>query len=335
MNVRKLLPAVVFTAGLLSGFAGAAQSPELLLREFASGQIKKGVRSIGMGGDGATWGNYSLVWRDSSTALVDAGVTTYTNNNVFSFTAVGFTTPALWHGLTIYAIALSQTTSDITILPPAFPMHGNGSNQALFVKAAMPLGKGFSVGVLMSYEHSQFNGLADAYYYTDAIKYETHWLPSGGVGVSWQPVDRVLVGVRGLFNIDRELRTLGGQPTEYGLNSAQEYRAGISVGLWKGALADAGGNFRHRYNEISRSKRDDLQPNLGFEQTLFKKHLSLRCGLDETSWTGGFTLRSKILVFDAAYVKDMAQARLKGYFGPASNSVITTLTFNYGRYKRG
>ena len=51
------------------------QNPEFSLREFASGQIKKGVRSIGMGGDGATWGNYSLVWRDSSTALLDAGVT--------------------------------------------------------------------------------------------------------------------------------------------------------------------------------------------------------------------------------------------------------------------
>ena len=39
----------------------SAQSPELSLREFASGQVKKGVRSIGFGGDGATWGNYSLV----------------------------------------------------------------------------------------------------------------------------------------------------------------------------------------------------------------------------------------------------------------------------------
>jgi len=46
-----------------------SQNPEFSLREFASGQIKKGVRSIGMGGDGATWGNYSLVWRDSGTAL--------------------------------------------------------------------------------------------------------------------------------------------------------------------------------------------------------------------------------------------------------------------------
>src|SRR5215469_13389618 len=45
-------------------------SPELAMRDFSSGQIKKGVRSIGFGGDGATWGNYGLVWRDAGTALV-------------------------------------------------------------------------------------------------------------------------------------------------------------------------------------------------------------------------------------------------------------------------
>src|SRR5579859_6695222 len=85
-----------------------AQSPEISLREFASGQIKKGVRSIGMGGNGATWGNYSLTWRDSSTALLNAGVSSYTNNNHFSFTAIGVTSPTLRSGWVIYAIALSQ-----------------------------------------------------------------------------------------------------------------------------------------------------------------------------------------------------------------------------------
>ena len=48
------------------------------MRDFSSGQIKKGVRSIGFGGDGATWGNYGLVWRDAGTALVDYGDTSYT-----------------------------------------------------------------------------------------------------------------------------------------------------------------------------------------------------------------------------------------------------------------
>src|ERR1700747_2329029 len=84
------------------------QNPELSLREFASGQIKKGVRSIGLGGDGATWGNYSMVWRDSSTALLDIGSTQYTNNNTFGFTAVGLTLPPLKHRITFFVIAISQ-----------------------------------------------------------------------------------------------------------------------------------------------------------------------------------------------------------------------------------
>jgi hypothetical protein len=32
----------------------AQAAPELAMRDFASGQVKKGVRSIGFGGDGAT-----------------------------------------------------------------------------------------------------------------------------------------------------------------------------------------------------------------------------------------------------------------------------------------
>src|SRR5579864_3807960 len=121
-----------------------AQSPEISLREFASGQVKKGVRSIGFGGDGATWGNYALVYRDTGTALLDYGSTSFTNGNVFTFTAVGFTTPQLWHGLAVYAIALSQHATEIDAKLTA-PLgadssltRGSGSNQALFVKAAMP-----------------------------------------------------------------------------------------------------------------------------------------------------------------------------------------------------
>ena len=55
-----------------------AQSPELAMRDFSSGQIKKGVRSIGFGGDGATWGNYGLVWQDANTAVLDYGDTRFT-----------------------------------------------------------------------------------------------------------------------------------------------------------------------------------------------------------------------------------------------------------------
>src|SRR5215469_7368402 len=88
-------------------------SPELAMRDFSSGQIKKGVRSIGLGGDGATWGSYGLVWRDAGTALVDYGHTSYTNGNDFQFAAIGATTPALWHDLAIYLIGMTQSTNNI------------------------------------------------------------------------------------------------------------------------------------------------------------------------------------------------------------------------------
>src|SRR6266853_2524393 len=88
-------------------------SPELAMRDFSSGQIKKGVRSIGFGGDGATWGNYGLVWKDAGSALVDYGDTRFTDGNEFRFAAVGATSPALWNGLAIYLIAMSQDSNDV------------------------------------------------------------------------------------------------------------------------------------------------------------------------------------------------------------------------------
>ncbi|HEX4460329.1 MAG TPA: hypothetical protein VIA18_20265, partial [Polyangia bacterium] len=98
---------------MMSARVAAAQSPELSMREFASGQIKKGVRTIGFGGDGATWGNYGLVYRAHDTAVLDAGATGYTNGNIFQFTAVGLTTPDLWRGLAIYVLGLAQTANNI------------------------------------------------------------------------------------------------------------------------------------------------------------------------------------------------------------------------------
>src|SRR5262245_54891960 len=90
-----------------------AQSPELTMRDFSSGQIKKGSRSIGFGGDGATWGNYSLVWNDANTTLLDYADTHFTNGNDFHFEAVGATTPPLWHQLAIYVIAMTQETNNV------------------------------------------------------------------------------------------------------------------------------------------------------------------------------------------------------------------------------
>ena len=315
------------------------QNPEFSLREFASGQIKKGVRSIGMGGDGATWGNYSLVWKDSSTALLDAGSTQYTNNNKFSFTAAGVTLPSFKNGLTIYAIALSQYASNIatTLKYPgsggmADAVHGDGNNQSIFVKAAMPFGAGFSVGVLVSYERAQFDAVSD-HKVGQYVRYQTGWVPSGGFGLTWQPSRRVLIGFRALFNNDTEKR-IDNTGTSSGLNNTQEYRLGMSVGLWQGALADVGGNVRHKSNQINHAQNTVTEPNIGFEQNLWRRRLAFRFGVDETSETGGISLRFSTIVVDLAYVHDLAKERVGTIFGNTSNSVLMTLLFDFGNFRR-
>jgi len=314
-----------------------AQSPEISLREFASGQIKKGVRSIGMGGDGATWGNYALVWRDSSTALADVGNTRYTNGNNFSFDAVGVTTPALWHGMTVYAIALSQNANDVSaslkspgLGPVAVPTHGDGNDNALFIKAALPLNKQFSFGVLLSYERSQYDAATDN---TPGgfVRYQTNWLPSGGFGFTYQPDTRFLFGFRALFNQDMEERIDNTSSAE-GIAASQEYRLGASIGLWEDALFDIGGNIRSKQDHIAGTSSSQVKPNIGFEQNLWNRHFALRAGIDETSGTGGFTLKFQPISVDVAYVNNIGIARVGNLFGQSSNSLIATVIFNYGYF---
>ena len=339
--MRPLLAGMILFS--LAGIA-RAQSPELALREFASGQVKKGVRSIGFGGDGATWGNYSLVWKDAGGALFDAGVTSYTNGNQFSFTAVGFTTPPLWHGLAIYVIALSQTATDIRFQlgspglgPMPVAVRGDGSNQAVFVKAALPLGRGFSLGLLLSYEVSQFDAVA-AEGPPAAVHFQTQWRPSGGLGASWQPSPRWLIGTRVILNHDEERRTdaLG---VAQGLFRAYEFRAGASFAPWKGALLDAGGTLLDRASGITGSETVGGGLNLGFEQALWERTLVLRAGVDECTFGGwghkgctvgaGVSVKMQPFNLDIAYLYDLGSERIGSLFGTESHSVLATLTLDY------
>lgn len=318
---------------VLAPAVASAQAPEIALREFASGQIKKGVRAIGFGGDGATWGNYGLVYREAGGALIDWGVTSYTNGNDFTFTAVGFTSPKLWHDLAIYAIALSQHATDthLSLASPFFgdapvPVHGDGANQAIFIKAAMPLGYGFSAGVLLSYELSQYDVVPDQG--PGYIHLETQWRPSGGFGVAWQPTDWILIGTRFILNNDLEIRT---DPTGSGagIYHSFEERLGGSVSLWRGGLLDAGMTGRQRIRGLDGTSTGGLSPNLGIEQSLFDKHLALRAGYDESSPTVGLTAIVKPFRLDVAYVYDLGMARVGKVFGTTSNSVLVTFTYDY------
>ncbi len=330
-------PAVVLLSASIFAFPDRAQgqSPELAIREFSSGQIKKGVRSIGFGGDGATWGNYGLVWRDADTVLVDYGDTHYTNGNDFHFEAVGLTSPPLWHRLAIYVIGMVQGTNQVhfnakspALGPAPVPVIGNGSDQAIFSKIAMPLGKGVSLGVLLSYETSQFNATAGPNP-NQLVHYETKWRPSGGFGLAWQPRKRMLFGFRGLFNNDLERRTDSAGTAE-GMARVAEYRLGSSLSPWKGAWVDVGATRYQRRNAVNATHTFFYHPNLGFEQTLLQQHLTLRFGQDETSPTAGLSLKASRFKLDAAYVNKMARSRVGNLFGVNSNSFLVTFTIDYG-----
>lgn len=305
------------------------------MREFASGQIKKGVRSIGFGGDGATWGNYGLVYREAGSALADYGITDYTNGNDFTFTAVGVTTPPLWHGLAVYLIALSQHAEDVhlSLASPGLgagprPMVGSGANQALFAKVAAPLGRGFSAGVLLSYELSQFDALTPPEDPAPAaVHYATRWRPSGGFGIVWQPGPRFLVGTRVILNHDQEIRTDAMGTTE-GLVRSYEFRLGASASPWPGGLIDLGGTELYKRNGLTGATTSALHPNLGIEQAVVVNALFVRAGIDETSYGGGITVRRRPLQLDIACVYDLGRARVGTLFGTTSNSILATLTFD-------
>ena len=315
-------------------------SPELAMRDFSSGQIKKGVRSIGFGGDGATWGNYGLVWKDAGTALIDYGDTSYTNGNDFHFVAVGATTRPLWHVLAIYLIAMTETTNDLQFKlkspglgPEPTPVVGRGTDNALFSKIALPLGHGVSAGVLISYETSHFNASAVAAS-DNTVRYETFWRPSGGFGIAWQPNHRFLFGFRALLNNDLERRTDSAGTSE-GLARSVELRLGGSFSPWEGALIDVGGTRLERRNSIAGTHTIIHEPNLGFEQAFLARRFTLRFGVDETSPTAGFSVKIPPFNLDVAYVRNIARARVGELFGTESNSILATFTVDYGAIYRG
>ena len=336
------LLAVVSSAILTGGFSrlAQAQSPEISMREFSSSQIKKGVRAIGFGGDGATWGNYGVLWRESNGALGDYGETQFTNGNGFHFEAGGMTSPQTWRRLTFYAVTMAQQGNGIhlSVASPglgsgAAPITGNGSDLGIFGKIAMPLGKGFSIGVLLSHETSQFDATVDSSP-GSSVHYASVWRPSGGLGLAWQPNKRMLFGSREMVNNDMEYRTDAAGAT-HGEVRSSEFRLGAAISPWRGAWIDTGGTSLIRSNAQDQTRGHFYHPNLGFEQDLPDKHLSARFGVDETSPTAGLTLKYKRLKLDSAYVINMGRSRTGNLFGTRSNSILMTLTFNYGARRGG
>jgi hypothetical protein len=133
-----------------------------------------------------------------------------------------------------------------------------------------------------------------------------HWRPSGGFGIAWQPVKTLMFGFRALLNDDRE-RRFDPAATSEGLARSVELRIGGSVSPWEGALFDVGGTRLDKRNGIAGTLATSHEPNIGFEQVLLSRGLTVRLGVDETSPTAGLSATFAPFNIDVAYVRNMAR----------------------------
>jgi hypothetical protein len=311
----------------------AAAGPEIALREFAGGQIKKGVRTIGMGGDGATTGNYALVYLDHGGALFDEGIVRFSDTgNLFTFSAVGFTTPTFWDDAAFYVIAVGQRGAGVHVwdftAPSASkpPSHGDLSDTSVFVKFAKPLSNTWSLGFMGAFELSEATLLPDAG--GAPIHYATSYLPSGGAGLHWHPDTHFQAGVRVILNHDTETRD-DASGSRSGMNRSYEYRAGIAWAPWRWILLDAGASALDRSNELESSSSFKVYPTVGAEVALVRDRVWARGGLDETTGATGMSLKARPFKVDVAYLYDLASARTADVFGKRNASLIVTLGFDY------
>lgn len=311
----------------------AKAGPETALREFAGGQVKKGVRTIGMGGDGATTGNYALVYRDAGGAIFDQGFVRFQDTgNLFTFSAVGFTTPAFWKDAAFYMIALGQQGNHVRVwdfTPPSAgkpPSVGDVSDTSLFLKFAKPVGKAWSIGFMWAFELSQATLLPNDG--GPPIEFHTSYLPSGGAGVHFHPDAHWQVGARVILNHDRETRT-GDGASKSALLRSYEYRLGVAYSPWAGTLLDVGGDALDRSNGLEGTSSLDFHPTVGAEQALVAKRVWARAGLDETTWTTGMSVAGGPFKIDLAFLRNLAAARTADVFGKRNTSLIMTLGFDY------
>ncbi len=331
---RRLCVVVGAVAFVLSTAAGdALAGPETALREFAGGQVKKGVRTIGMGGDGATTGNYALVYQDAGGALFDEGLVRFRDTgNFFTFSGVGFTTPTFWDDAAFYVVALGQNATGVHVwdytapTPSRPPSIGNLADTSVFVKFAKPLSPSWSIGFMGAYELSQASLQPESG--GPPIDYRTSYLPSGGAGLHWHPDEHWQAGVRVILSNDTETRTQGGASTT-GLVRAYEYRLGFAYSPWQGTLIDIGGDGLDRSDGVAGTASFNLYPTVGIEQALVPKCIWARAGLDETTWTTGMSVALAPIKVDLAYLYNIAAARTGDVFGQRNTSLVATINFNY------
>jgi hypothetical protein len=254
-----------------------------------------------------------------------------------TFTAVGFTTPKFWHDAALYLIALSQHASNLRVWtltspsPAKPPSTGDGSNNAVFLKLALPITKTVSAGILLSYEVSQMTMIPDGG--AAPIRFDTAWRPSGGAGVTWKPTSWLLTGLRVILNHDEETRAQGKSQVT-GFLRSYEYRAGAALMLWPGGVVDGGVVVLDRYNAVDATKSLKPEPTVGAEQALVPKKVWVRVGLDELTWGGGASVKLGDFKLDLAYLHDMASTRTLDVFGKKNVAFFGTLTYDYAQLAR-
>jgi hypothetical protein len=325
--VLMVLVAVALSSRLARG------GPETAMREFASSQVQKGMRVLGMGGDGATQGNYSLIYRDAGGALVDYGITYFADTgNTFHFVAAGVTTPTFWHGAAFYLVVMDEWASGLhlRLQSPAFlsgaDLVGEGSDQVVSAKFSKPLPRGFAIGITVGWERSALVAVDPAG--GGSVTYTTTYLPSAGIGLTWEATRWLLAGVRLRMTNDWETRRDTVSVTHGWLGNL-EVRAGVSVRPWKGAILDLGYVGLWRVSEIANTRTFAHAVVAGYEQTLARDHLQLRVGWNESAPTGGFSIKVRPFKLDVVYVYQLSVDRTAGVFGTQDHSVMATLNLDY------
>ena len=333
--VRRAIASTAATVALLLLLASAAYAgPETSLRDFGTETVESGVRSVGMGGDGATTGNYARFLREPGTATLAAGVAHYADTgDAMSFVATSFTTPAFWNGAALSVTGLSQRATDLRVwddtapTPLAPPSLADGSSQAAMVVLAKPLSSTVSLGLMVSYAQSQMTLLPLAG--TPPIRYSTSWLPSGGAGLAWRPDERWEIGARFTLVNDEETRddASGLRP---GLVRAYDARLGGGWSPWAGTRLDAGFVAREQVSDVDAALRlpstaFKVFPNVGVEQALVRGRVWVRAGLDERTWSTGLSLRARPVTIDLAYLYGAALSRIDDIFGRRNASLLASL----------
>jgi hypothetical protein len=89
---------------------------------------------------------------------------------------------------------------------------------------------------------------------------------------------------------------IGGLRETCGAVGAMAYLAGLHIGPY------AAGDVSIKAGLYDLIKKMVHEFTLGFEQNLFASAFAVRAGLDETSYSAGFSLRRRPLQLDVAYV---------------------------------